>query len=76
MKYPDTKCDYSGEMGANHTEPIIIGETTHKAYLSDEAWNKMMQLGSRLRCGDEGAEEELGEFWSKIQTSIMERISS
>jgi len=75
MKYPGVICDYCGTQGANHTEPIKIGEDTHVAYLSDEALNTMMQLGGQVRNGKEGAEEALASFWSRVHENILKRTS-
>jgi len=76
MKYPDIKCDYSGVVGANHTEPITIDGEVHEAYFSDEAWNIMQQLSGRLRTNDQSAESEITAFWAKVHEKVYFRTTT
>lgn len=66
MKYPDKHCDYTGAMGANHTEPFCIDGEVHTIYLSDEAHEKMMAIGARIRNGDETASKDMEDFLGRI----------
>lgn len=73
MKYPDKKCDYTGEMGANHTEPMPLEGKVCTAYLSDKAYDIMMMYNGMIRSGDESAVHPLTEFWSEVARNVRKR---